>query len=84
MSSALIIGMRGQSSAATVASGGMAMSVIGSVSGAMLLFSSPLAFECALLTAYLAASAALYIYGFGIGSATKARLIRNSAPIQKS
>ena len=83
MSAALVWGFRGKDTAVRVATVGMIATAIGAVSGAVLLLFAPILSECIILTAYLSAVSALYIFGFGSGFADKARLIRHSASIQK-
>ncbi len=84
MSSAVLLGLNGKALAVRLASVGMGITIVGGISGIALLFSAPLSLKCALLTAYLLAMTALYIFGFGSGRVAKARLIRHSAAIQKS
>lgn len=82
---ALGMGLRGRASATGMATKGLVMAVAGTASGAILLVASPAALECAILSAYLLATIALYVYGFGAGSADRARLVRGiPAAIQKS
>ncbi len=78
MGSALLFGVVGKKSAARVATAGQVATVIGGIGGGLLLLGAPLSFECALLTAYLLAMTALYVYGFGMGNAQNARLIRQT------
>lgn len=84
MSGAIGLGLFGKDVAAKVASVGMIATAFGAVTGSVLLFFAPALSECIILTSYLAAVTSLYIFGFGAGVADKARLIRNSAPIQKN
>ena len=84
MSGAIAWGLRGKNSAARIATLGMIATAVGAVSGSILLIFAPLLSECLILTAYLSVVTSLYIFGFGGGFAEDARLIRRSAPIQKS
>lgn len=78
MGAAVGLGIFGKKSAATLATGSVAVTFIGGVSGFALLLSAPLSVECAALTAYLVAIATLYVSGFAMGDARSARLIRSS------
>jgi hypothetical protein len=69
MASAVGIGLAGKSVAARIASIGYVSTVVGSLSGGILLLS-------AILTAYLLGITLLYHFGFAFGDATNARLIR--------
>lgn len=79
MSVAVALGLFGKRLAAVVATGGTIATIVGGATGMTLLFEAPLSVECALLTAYLLAIAAVYIFGFAMGDADRARLIRSSA-----
>lgn len=76
MTIAVELGLIGKNVAAKIATGGFFASVVGFITGIGLLFGSPLSVECALLTAYLLAATLLYRYGFALGDARRARLIR--------
>ncbi len=78
MSSAVAMGLLGNRSAITVANLGMAITVVGGLSGVLLMLDSPLSIQCALLAAYLAAVTTLHIFGFAMGDPNGARLIRSS------
>lgn len=78
MSSAVVVGLLGKQQAAAIASYGMIATAIGALSGAMLLLTAPLSIECVILTAYVAVMTALYVFGFAMGSADEARLIRSA------
>lgn len=82
MSSAVVVGLFGKKQAATLASYGMIATALGAISGAALLLLAPLSFECVVLTAYIAGMTVLYIFGFAMGSADEARLIRT--PVKNS
>lgn len=78
MSGAVVVGFLGKHQAATLASYGMIATALGALSGAALLLLAPLSFECVVLTAYVAGMTALYVFGFAMGSADEARLIRST------
>lgn|GEM_PF-1417713 len=78
MAVATVAGLAGKRFAAILSSTGMAMTAIGGLSGGLLLLSTPLPRECVELSLYLAAMTALYIFGFAMGDADDARLIRSS------
>lgn len=78
MSAATGLGFFGKRVAATLATIGELATVIGGLVGVVLLLGSPLSIECATLTAYLAGITALYVFGFGMGNADEARLIRDN------
>ena len=84
MSTALVYGFRGRDTAAHVATVGMIATAFGAMTGAVLLLFAPILSECVILTAYLSAVSALYIFGFGSGFADQARLIRRTASIQNA
>ena len=77
MSGALILGFLGKKIAAFAATLATIGTAIGGVSGVILLLGAPLSWQCATLTAYLIIMSALYIFGFGMGIADDARLIRS-------
>ncbi len=60
----------------TVATLSMVFTAIGSVSGGILLLFAPLSIKCVLLTMYLIVMLMVYRYGFGMGDAKKAKLLR--------
>ncbi len=76
MTLAVAMGLAGKRSAATLANIGIIATFVGGLSGIGLLFDSPLSLKCALLTAYLLAVTALHVFGFAMGDADRARLIR--------
>ena len=76
MSLAVVAGLFGKKIAALLANLGLAVTVVGGLSGTVLLLGAPLSLQCAILTAYLSAVVALHIFGFAMGDADKARLIR--------
>lgn len=78
MGGALGLGLFGRRSAAATATVGMIVTLIGVLSGGILLLGAPLSIECAILTAYLLAATGLYVFGFGMGQADEARFIRSS------
>ncbi len=78
MTGAVGMGLLGKDLAARAATTGFGATIIGSISGAVLLFDSVLSIECAMLTAYLISVTLLYRYGFAFGDATRARLIRQA------
>lgn len=78
MGGAVVMGLMGKRSAASVATMGMIITVIGVMGGAILLLGAPLSIQCATLTGYLLAATGLYVFGFGMGQADDARLIRSS------
>lgn len=79
MSSALIAGLLGREVAVRLATVGMAATVIGFVTGLLLMLDSPLTFKCAALTAYVAGVTLLHYFGYGFGDIKKARLVRVEA-----
>ena len=78
MTLAVAMGLLGKRSAATVANVGVIATFVGGLSGIGLLIDAPLSLQCALLTAYLLAIIALHVFGFAMGDADRARLIRAS------
>jgi len=78
MSSAVLLGLFGKHAAAATATIGMVVTAAGTFAGGLLLLGAPLSIQCALLTGYLAAVSALYVFGFAMGNAKEARLIRSS------
>lgn len=82
MSSAILMGLFGKRSAAAVATLAMYFTTAGGLSGAILLLAAPLTVQCALLTAYLVVTTAIYVFGFGTGYADTARFIRRSSSVQ--
>ena len=78
MGGAIVLGIFGKRSAATTATIGMVITLFGVMAGAILLLGAPLSIQCAILTAYLLAATGLYVFGFGMGHADDARLIRSS------
>lgn len=78
MTSAVGMGLFGKAAAAKVATVGFGATVLGLVSGLLVLFDSILSLQCAMLTVYLVGVTALYRYGFAFGNASRARLIRQS------
>ena len=76
MASAVGLALFGVRSSVKLASLGMITTISGFLTGAILLLSSPLSFQCIVLTAYLAGTVALYRYGFGMGRVENARLVR--------
>lgn len=82
MSGALVFGAFGKHVAARIATVGMGATAIGGFAGIVLLLSAPLTMKCAILTAYLLTTIALYKFGFAMGDADRARLIRRSAVVQ--
>lgn len=79
MSVAVGMGFFGKKSAAIVSTVGELATVIGGFAGALLLLGAPLSVECAVLTAYLLGVTSLYVFGFGMGNASEARLIRETS-----
>lgn len=84
MGAAIVLGLAGRTAAAQFASFSMALTLVGCGAGAVLLFDTPLSLRCALLTVYLFAMTAVFVFGFSKGSAERARFIRRPASIQKS
>ncbi len=82
MSTAVVMGLFGKQSAVNVATLGLGATAVGGVSGTFLLLGAPLTIQCAILTAYLIGVTALYVFGFALGDAENARLIRKTSPIQ--
>lgn len=78
MIGAVAAGLSGKTSAARIATAGFSATVIGLVSGSLLLLDSILSIQCAMLTFYLVGVTALYRYGFAFGDVSRARLIRRS------
>ena len=78
MSSAVALGLFGKRIAAMVANLGLLATVFGGLSGIILLVSAPLSMECVVLTAYLAGVTVLHVFGFAVGDADRARLIRST------
>lgn len=78
MSLSIALGLFGKRSAAITATIGEAATLIGGLSGVILLLDAPLSFQCATLTAYLIGVTSLYVFGFGMGNADEARLIRDN------
>lgn len=76
MTGAIGMGLVGRKSAARMATLGYVTTLVGSAFGAALLLDSVLSVQCAMLTAYLVVATALYRYGFALGNAEKARLVR--------
>lgn len=82
MSGALLLGVSGNRDAARIASAGMGATVVGGFAGMILLLLAPLTMKCVILTAYLFGVAALYRFGFAMGKADRARLIRRATVVQ--
>lgn len=78
MSSAVAFGLFGKRVAASLANFGLLATVFGGLSGIVLLVDSPLSMECVILTAYLAGVTALHVFGFAMGDAERAPLIRST------
>lgn len=78
MSAALGLGVFGKKTAVVVATLGEAVTIVGALSGVLLLLNTPLSIQCALLTAYVAAMTSLYVFGFGMGNAEEARFVRST------
>lgn len=78
MSAALGLGIFGKKSAAIIATFGEIVTVLGALSGVVLLLGAPLSLQCALLTAYVVVMTTIYIFGFGMGNADEARFIRSA------
>lgn len=78
MSGAVIVAILGKKFAVDMASFGMIATFFGSASGIAMLLDAPLSIQCAGLTAYLVAVAAIYHVGFGFGRIEKARFVRQS------
>lgn len=76
MASAIFLGLQGKTAAVRVATLGTTLSFAGVAAGVLMLLSSPLSIECAILTAYLVAMMALYKIGFGFGNIKNARLVQ--------
>ena len=76
MSGAIVLGLFGKHSAVTTATVGEIATVMGGLTGTLLLLGAPLSIQCALLAAYLIAITALYVFGFGMGHADDARFVR--------
>lgn len=79
MVGAIGLGLFGKAIAAKMATIGFAASILGFISGGVLLFGSVLSIECALLTSYLIGVTVLYHLGFAFGDAKNARLIRDTS-----
>lgn len=77
MSGAIGLGIFGKQSAVKLASYGMSATVVGFVSGLLLMLAAPLTLKCAMLTSYLLAVSALYYVGYGAGNIAKARFVRS-------
>ena len=75
MTGAISLGLLGKDFAVRTASIGMVATALGGITGAVLLFFTPVLSECIVLTAYLSSVTALYIFGFGSGLVEKARLV---------
>lgn len=78
MAGAVVFGLAGKRFAASLSSYGMIATAIGGLSGGLLLLSAPLPLQCVELSLYLVAMTALYVFGFAMGDADDARLIRSS------
>ena len=78
MSAALGMGVFGKKSAAVVATISEVATVIGALSGTVLLLGAPLSVQCALLTMYVIAMTSIYWFGFAMGNADEARFIRSA------
>lgn len=78
MAAAVVMGLAGKALAATLSSAGMVATVVGGFCGGLLLLSAPLPLDCVILSVYLVAMTALYVFGFAMGDAENARLIRSS------
>lgn len=79
MGGAVVLGLAGKRFAAMLSSYGMIMAAIGGLSGGVLLLAAPLPIQCVELSLYLVAMTALYVFGFAMGDADDARLIRTVA-----
>lgn len=78
MAGAVGLGLSGKRVAALMATIGFYTTVVGFITGGLLLFGSPLSMECVVLTAYLIGATLLYHRGFAFGDASRAALIRQS------
>lgn len=76
VSGAFIFGFLGKKSATLLSSIGTVTALIGGFSGFLLLATQPLSFKCLLLSLYLVVEIGIFVYGFGAGNSTRARLIR--------
>jgi hypothetical protein len=77
MAGAVAVGLAGKRFAAQLSSYGMVATVVGGLSGGVLLLAAPLPIQCVELSLYLVAMTALYVFGFAMGDAEEARLIRS-------
>lgn len=77
MSGAIGLGVFGKQLAVNVASVGMGSTIVGFVSGLLLMLDTPLTMKCAMLTSYLVAVTAVYWYGYGFGRVRYARFVRS-------
>lgn len=78
MSAALGMGVFGKKAAATLATIGEIATVLGALTGVILVLDAPLSIQCALLTAYVVAMTSIYVFGFGMGNAEESRFIRSA------
>tara|TARA_B100001250_G_C19745936_1_gene765306 strand:+ start:269 stop:559 length:291 start_codon:yes stop_codon:yes gene_type:complete len=78
MSTAVVMALTGTRRAVSIASVGFGLTVLGSLSGFMLLLFSPLLSQCIILSGYLFAAALLYRVGFGWGVQSQARLLKKA------
>lgn len=76
MSMALGGVLLGHKSAVTFAKTGVITTILGATAGAYLLVLHPVAMQCAVLTAYLAAVGLLYRYLFAMGDISKCAWVR--------
>lgn len=82
MITAVLFGLFGIKAASHIASIGTVATLVGGITGFVLLLDYPLSVKCVLLSMYVCGVAALYVYGFGAGKSAHSRLIRNSANVQ--
>ena len=82
MAGALGLGLFGKTVAVRFAGAGFYASILGFISGGILLFGATLSLQCALLTGYLLGMTLLYHLGFGLGDVKNARFVHQTAPVQ--
>lgn len=82
ITASVIVGIFGKRIAARIATISVGATAVGGLTGMALLLSAPLSIKCAVLTAYLLGAVSVYVYGFAMGDADKARLIRRSVIVQ--
>lgn len=76
MTGALTLGFFGKKIAVKAATAGMILTILGFITGIILMADAPLSLQCAKLTAYVAAVTILYRFGYGFGDIKKARFVR--------